>query len=146
MEIISQTSTGETEEPKEEKTKSEKTKDEKAKKEKTKDKKGSSKSSKTKTEKGEEKDIYFIIKYKLNRKEPDNLNFSDECESIPKIILNKEIPTNNNKYAYKKVFKYKEMCLEGKPFKPYVICESYTKKWKEENIMKMVNYFLKVNF
>ena len=114
MEIISQTSTGETEEPKEEKTKSEKTKDEKAKKEKTKDKKGSSKSSKTKTEKGEEKDIYFIIKYKLNRKEPDNLNFSDECESIPKIILNKEIPTNNNKYAYKKVFKYKNVGAKKK--------------------------------
>ena len=114
MEIISETSKGETEDPKEEKTKSEKTKDEKAKKEKTKDKKASSKSSKPKPEKGEEKDIYFIITYKLNKKEPDNLNFSEECESIPEIILNKEIETNNNKYAYKKVFKYKNVGAKKK--------------------------------
>ena len=107
--IVSDQTKGETETPKEEKAKGEK-----AKKEKTKDKKESSKSSKAKKEKVEEKDIYFIIKYKLNRKEPDNLNFSDECESIPKIILNKEIPTNNNKYAYKKVFKYKNVGTKKK--------------------------------
>ena len=56
---------GETETPKEEKAKGEK-----AKKEKTKDKKESSKSSKAKKEKVEEKDIYFIIKYQLKKREP----------------------------------------------------------------------------
>ena len=27
---------------------------------------------------------------------------------------------------------YKQMCLEGKPFKPYTMCETYVKKWKKE--------------
>ena len=108
--IISEVSKGETEEPKKEKNKEEKNKEEKSKKEKTKDKKESSKSSKSKTQKGEEKDIYFIITYKLNKKEPlDKLAFSKECESKPDIILNKEIQTKNNKFAYKKVFKYKNI-------------------------------------
>ena len=110
MEIIREVSKGETKEPKKEKTKEEKNKEEKSKKEKTKDKKESSKSSKSKTPKGEEKDIYFIITYKLKKKEPlEKLAFSKECESKPDIILNKEIQTNNNKYAYKKVFKYKNI-------------------------------------
>ena len=113
--IISEVSKGETEEPKKEKNKEEKNKEEKSKKEKTKDKKESSKSSKSKTQKGEEKDIYFIITYKLNKKEPlDKLAFSKECESKPDIILNKEIQTKNNKFAYKKVFKYKNIGAKKK--------------------------------
>ena len=35
--------------------------------------------------------------------------FSKECDAIPQIILTKEIKTNNNKYAYLKVFKYKNI-------------------------------------
>ena len=96
---------GETETPKEDKAKGEKEK-----KEKTKDKKESSKSSKAKKEKGEEKDIYFIITYKLKKKEPiEELTYTEECESKPEIILNKEIKTIDNKYDYKKVFKYKNV-------------------------------------
>ena len=102
MIVVDQTK-GETETPKEEKAKGEK-----AKKEKTKDKKESSKSSKAKKEKGEEKDIYFIITYKLKKKEPiKELTYLEECESEPEIILNKEIKTIDNKFVYKKVFKYK---------------------------------------
>ena len=109
METISELIIAETEETKEEKLKGEKTKDIKSKKENTKDKKESS-SSKSKTPKGEEKYIYFIITYKLNKKEPlESLNYSEECESQPEIILNKEIKTTNNKYVYKKVFKYKNV-------------------------------------
>ena len=76
---------------KEEKAKGEKTKNEKAKKKKTKDKKASSKFSNSKKEKREEKDIYFIITYKLKKKgRLKELNFSEECESKPENILNKE--------------------------------------------------------
>ena len=86
MIVVGQTK-GETETPKEEKAKGEK-----AKKEKTKDKKESSKSSKAKKEKVEEKDIYFIIKYQLKKREPiEELTYIEECESKPEIILNKEI-------------------------------------------------------
>ena len=115
MDIISQTDKGETEEPKEEKEKGKKSKEDKPKKDKTKDKKESSKSSKQKTPKGEEKDIYFIITYKLNQKEPiEKLTYSEELESKPEIILNKEFKTNNNKYIYKKVFKYKNVGAQKK--------------------------------
>ena len=115
LEIISETSKGETEEPKEEKSKGEKSNEEKPKKDKTKDKKEASKSSKQKTPQGEEKDIYFIITYRLNKKEPiEELTYSEECESKPEIILNKEIKTNNNKYVYKKVFKYKNVGAKKK--------------------------------
>ena len=101
-------SKGETETPKEETPKEEKAKGEKGKKEKTKDKKESSKSSKAKKEKVEEKDIYFIIKYQLKKREPiEELTYIEECESKPEIILNKEIKTIDNKFVYKKVFKYK---------------------------------------
>ena len=107
---INDLTNGKTEEPKEEKTKEEKLKEEKPKKEKSKDKKESSKSSKSKLEKEEEKNIYFIISYTLKKKEePKELVFSKECESTPQIILTKEIKTNNNKYAYLKVFKYKNI-------------------------------------
>ena len=96
MIVVDQTK-GETETPKEEKAKGEK-----AKKEKTKDKKESSKSSKAKKEKVEEKDIYFIIKYQLKKREPiEELTYIEECESKPEIILNKEIKTIDNKFVYK---------------------------------------------
>ncbi len=76
---------------KEEKAKGEKTKNEKAKKKKTKDKKASSKFSNSKKEKGEEKNIYFIIMYKLRKKARlEELNFSEECETKPENILNIE--------------------------------------------------------
>jgi hypothetical protein len=66
--------------------------------------------SKKKTQKGEEKDIYFIIYYILNKKEdPKEITFSKECEGSPNVILTKEVKTKNNKYAYKKVFKYKNI-------------------------------------
>ena len=100
---------------KEKKAKGEKTKNEKAKKEKTKDKMASSKSSNSKKEKGEEKDIYFIITYKLKKKgRLKEWKFSEECESKQENILNKEIKTNDNKYAYKKVFKYKNVDAKEK--------------------------------
>ena len=103
-------SEGETVEPIEEKQKEEKTKEEKPKKEKTKDKKESSKSSKSKSQKGEEKDIYFIISYTLDKKEdPKEITFSKECDATPQTLLTKEIETNNKKYAYKKVFKYRNI-------------------------------------
>ena len=103
-------SEGETVEPIEEKQKEEKTKEEKPKKEKTKDKKESSKSSKSKSQKGEEKDIYFIISYTLDKKEdPKEIAFSKECDATPQTLLTKEIETSNKKYAYKKVFKYRNI-------------------------------------
>ena len=110
LNIVSDLAIDETEEPKEGKSKEEKIKEEKPKKEKTKDKKESSKSSKSKSQKGEEKDIYFIISYILKKEENlKELAFSKECEATPQIILNKIVKTNNNKYAYKKVFKYKNI-------------------------------------
>lgn len=103
-------SEGDTVEPIEEKQKEEKTKEEKPKKEKTKDKKESSKSSKSKSQKGEEKDIYFIISYTLDKKEdPKEIAFSKECDATPQTLLTKEIDTSNKKYAYKKVFKYRNI-------------------------------------
>ena len=103
-------SEGDTVEPIEEKQKEEKTKEEKPKKEKTKDKKESSKSSKSKSQKGEEKDIYFIISYTLDKKEdPKEITFSKECDATPQTLLTKEIETSNKKYAYKKVFKYRNI-------------------------------------
>ena len=86
--------------------------EEEPKKDKAKDKKQLSKSGKTKKEKGEEKEVYFIITYKLNKKEELNeLIFTNENESTPKIIniLNKETKTDNDKYTYIKVFKYKNI-------------------------------------
>ena len=63
-----------------------------------------------KDKKEEEKDIYFIITYRLTKKEDlKELTFSEDCISKPEIILNEEIKTNNNKYIYKKVFKYKNV-------------------------------------
>ena len=110
QDVIIASTKGETVELKEEKQKEEKTKEEIPKKEKTKDKKESSKSSKSKSQKGEEKDIYFIISYTLDKKEdPKEIGFSKECEATPQTILNKEVKTNNNKYAYKKVFKYRNV-------------------------------------
>jgi len=80
-------------------------KTEENKEEKPKKKKDSSKSSKTK-----EKDIYFIIFYQRKQKENENeLVFSKDCDISPQIILNKDIKLNNNKYAYKKVFKFKNI-------------------------------------
>ena len=69
--------------------------------------------SKKKPQKGKEKDIYFIIYFILNKKEdPKEIAFSKECEESPNVILAKEVKTKNNKYAYKKVFKYKN--IDGK--------------------------------
>ena len=69
--------------------------------------KKSKKSSKSKT-KFEEREIYFIISYPRNEKEtPSDLVFLEECEISPETIFIKEIKTSNNKYLYKKVFKYK---------------------------------------
>ena len=69
--------------------------------------KKSKKSSKSKT-KFEEREIYFIIFYQRNEKETlSDLIFSEECEISPETILIKEIKTSNNKFLYKKVFKYK---------------------------------------
>ena len=90
---ISEIKKGETEEPKEEKPKK---------------KKDSSKSGKSKQPKGEEKEVYFIIYYQRKQKEnPKEIAFSENCNSIPKAILTKDVKTSTNKYAYKKVFKYK---------------------------------------
>ena len=99
MDTINDTKKEEAEGPKEEKTEK---------------KNEISKSGKTKREKGKgkEKDIYFIITYTLNKKEElNNLIITDECESSPNItiILNKETKTDNNKYTYIKVFKYKNI-------------------------------------
>ena len=91
--VTSEIKKGETEEPKEEKPKK---------------KKDSSKSGKSKQPKGEEKEVYFIIYYQRKEKEnPKELAFSESCDSIPQAILIKEVKTSTNKYAYKKVFKYK---------------------------------------
>ena len=71
-------------------------------------KKDSSKSGKSKQPKGEEKEVYFIIYYQRKQKEnPKEIAFSESCDSIPQAILTKEIKTSSNKYAYKKVYKYK---------------------------------------
>ena len=107
MDTINDTKKEEAEGPKEEKTEK---------------KNEISKSGKTKREKGKgkEKDIYFIITYTLNKKEElNNLIITDECESSPNItiILNKETKTDNNKYTYIKVFKYKNIGA-----KKYLIC------------------------
>ena len=64
--------------------------------------------SKSKSEKGEEKDIYFIIYYQRKQKENENdLVFPEENIIKPTTILPKEIKTSNNKFAYKKVFKFR---------------------------------------
>ena len=71
--------------------------------------------SKTKSEKGEEKDIYFIIFYQLKQKENEgDLVFPEESEIKPKTILKKEIKTSNNKFVYKKVFKFKNIGAKKK--------------------------------
>ena len=81
--------------------------------EKPKKKKDSSKSSKTKIQIGEEKEIYFIIFYQRKQKEnPKELVFSEDSDITPQNILIKEIKTKNDKYVYKKVFKFKN--IDGK--------------------------------
>ena len=69
-----------------------------------------SKSSKTKVQIGEEKEIYFIIFYQRKQKEnQEELVFSEDCDIFPQIILYKEVKINDNKYAYKIVFKFKNI-------------------------------------
>ena len=71
-------------------------------------KEDNSKSGESKQPKVEEKEIYFIILYQRKQKEnPKELFFSEDCDSIPQAILTKEVKTSTNKYAYKKVLKYK---------------------------------------
>ena len=83
-------------------------KSEEPKEENPKKKEDNSKSGKSKQPKVEEKEIYFIILYQRKQKEnPKELFFSEDCDSIPQAILTKEVKTSTNKYAYKKVFKYK---------------------------------------
>lgn len=49
-----------------------------------------------------------MIYYQRNQKENSNdFAFSEECDISPTKILDKEVKTNNNKYIYKKVFKFK---------------------------------------
>ena len=89
---ISETKKGETEESKEEKPKK---------------KKDASKTAESKQPKTEKKEVYFIIYYQRKKKEdPKELVFSEDCKSIPKAILTKEVKTSTNKYSYKKVYKY----------------------------------------
>ena len=78
--------------------------------EKSKNKKDPKKANKNKTENVEEKEIYFMIFYPRNQKEnQSNFKFSKESDVSPKNILNKEVKTDNNKYTYKKVFKFKNI-------------------------------------
>jgi len=78
---------------------------------KPKKKKDISKTAKSKQTKGEDKDLYFIIYYQRKQKEnPEDLIFSEDCDSIPQVILTKEVKTSTNEYAYKKVYKYKKEC------------------------------------
>ena len=144
LNVVSDLSMGETEEPKVEKSK-----EEKPKKEKTKEKKEQSKSSKSKSSKGEEKDIYFIISYTLKKKEdPNELAFSKECESIPNDILTKEIKINNNKFAYKKVLKYKHIggkkvelvYYYGEELDKYIITFEIKEKDKDKTFIYDVDF------
>lgn len=58
--------------------------------------------------KGEEREIYFMIYYQRNQKEnQSDFTFSEECDISPTKILDKEVKTSNDKYIYKKVFKFK---------------------------------------
>lgn len=83
---------------------------EEKKEENSKKKKEPKKPNKNKTENAEEKEIYFMIFYPRNQKENQkDFYFSKDCNISPKIILNKEIKTYNNKYRYKKVFKFKNI-------------------------------------
>ena len=66
------------------------------------------KTSESKLQKIEEKELYFIIYYQRKQKEnPEENIFSEECVHAPQAIFIKEIKTDNNKFTYKKVFKYK---------------------------------------
>ena len=66
------------------------------------------KTSESKLQKIEEKELYFIIYYQRKQKEnPEEIIFSEECVHAPQAIFIKEIKTDNNKFTYKKVFKYK---------------------------------------
>ena len=83
-------------------------KSEEPKEENPKKKEDNSKSGKSKQPKVKEKEVYFIIYYQRKQKEnPKELFFSEDCDSIPQAILTKEVKTSTNKYAYKKVYKYK---------------------------------------
>jgi len=83
---------------------------EEKKEENSKKKKEPKKPNKNKTENAEEKEIYFMIFYPRNQKEKQSdFHFSKDCNISPKIILNKEVKTDNNKYIYKKVFKFKNI-------------------------------------
>ena len=60
-----------------------------------------------KIEKEDLKEKYFIIIYSRDQKEkPKEMTFSEECKIIPDIILNKETKIKDDKYIYKKVFKF----------------------------------------
>ena len=83
---------------------------EEKKEEKSKKKKDPKKANKDKKDNVEEKEIYFMIFYPRNQKEnQSDFQFSKDCDVSPKIILNKEEKTDNNKYTYKKVFKFKNI-------------------------------------
>ena len=76
----------------------------------------------------------FILKENLQQKHggisPDLIPGNDNL--FPPVVPSDLYKKEEEKLNIVSPEIYKEMCLEGKPFKPYVICESYTKKWKEE--------------
>lgn len=79
--------------------------------------------------KSEEREIYFIIFYPWNEKEtPSDLIFSEDCEIPPETILIKEIKTSNNKFLYKKVFKYKNNKDKTEDKNKYIISFKFKRK------------------
>ena len=79
--------------------------------------------------KSEEREIYFIIFYPWNEKETSSdLIFSEDCEIPPETILIKEIKTSNNKYLYKKVFKYKNNKDKTEDKNKYIISFKFKRK------------------
>ena len=79
--------------------------------------------------KSEEREIYFNIFYPWNEKEtPSDLIFSEDCEIPPETILIKEIKTSNNKFLYKKVFKYKNNKDKTEDKNKYIISFKFKRK------------------
>ena len=69
----------------------------------------SSKTVEMQTPTGEQKEIYLIIFYQRDEEEKKDFAFNEDCKNLVKTIINKKIKTTNNKYAYKKVLKYKHV-------------------------------------
>ena len=57
----------------------------------------------------------------------------DKTKLFPPIMPSKNYAVNGEQLNIVSESAYKDMCLNSKPFKPFVICPKYEELWKEEN-------------